>query len=89
RSVSINYEGLQLRREFFSPQYETQIARESRIPDHRSLLYWNPSVQLKTQDTPIDFYTSDLDGEFKVVVQGISRDGVAGSAVYSFVVEKP
>jgi hypothetical protein len=88
-SVSINYEGLQLMREFFSPQYETQIARESRIPDHRSLLYWNPSVQLKTQNTPIDFYTSDLGGEFKVVVQGISRDGVAGSAVYSFVVEKP
>jgi hypothetical protein len=87
-TVSINHEGLQLMREFYSPHYETQTSRESRIPDHRSLLYWNPSVQLKTQNTPIEFYTSDLGGEFKVVVQGLSRDGVAGSAVFSFVVEK-
>ena len=88
-NASINYEGLQLKREFYSPGYETQIARESRVPDQRSVLYWNASQQINAQsNTPIQFYTSDLSGEFEVVVEGISKDGVAGSAVYRFVVEE-
>lgn len=88
-NASINYEGLQLKREFYSPGYETQIARESRVPDQRSVLYWNASQQINAQsNTPIQFYTSDLSGEFEFVVEGISKDGVAGSAVYRFVVEE-
>ncbi|MCE7862025.1 MAG: hypothetical protein DYG99_00640 [Bacteroidetes bacterium CHB5] len=86
--VSLNYEGLQAMREFYSPTYETQSARDSRIPDYRSLLYWNPSLTLSDQNaSQIQFYTSDITGQFEVVIEGISKDGTAGSTVYHFAVD--
>lgn len=56
----IDYEGLQLIREFYSPLYDTPERLKSRLPDFRNLLYWSPDIT-----TPDDgklqfsFYTSD------------------------------
>jgi len=89
QSVSLDYEGLQQRREFYSPKYETQKQIESRIPDQRNLLYWNPSITTdKNGKHQIEFYTSDLEGDFQIVVEGITKNGLAGSARSSFKVSK-
>jgi len=81
RSISLNYEGLQLQREFYSPMYENQKARESRLPDQRYLLYWNPQVRTQADGkTEVEFYTSDIAGEYKIVVEGITTDGSVGSS---------
>jgi hypothetical protein len=88
RSLVMNYEGLQLQREFFSPQYETDQRRESRIPDNRNLVYWNPSLMTDAQGKQqCSFFTSDLEGKFKVVVQGITKDGLPGTSSFVFEVK--
>jgi hypothetical protein len=88
RTISLDYEGLQLHREFFSPQYETQHQRSSRLPDQRNLLFWSPTI-ITNQDgkQQVEFYTSDLTGEYTIVVEGLGADGSAGHATHSFTVK--
>ncbi len=88
RSTVIDYEGLQLKREFYSPVYETPQQVDSRLPDFRNLLYWKPNV--KTNDkggTAVSFYSSDRTGKYIVVVQGKTVDGRTGSKTISFEVK--
>jgi len=87
-SVGLNYEGLQLQREFYTPRYESPKQRESRIPDQRTLLYWNPDVQSTNGKKQIEFFTSDIPGEYKIVVEGITSDGHVGSVTKSITVNE-
>jgi hypothetical protein len=85
KSVTLNYEGLQLKREFYSPKYENEDQKKSRLPDQRYLLYWNPKVITgKDGHQQLEFYTSDIPGEYKIVVEGITKDGHVGSSSASF-----
>ncbi|MBX2897738.1 MAG: hypothetical protein KF763_20015 [Cyclobacteriaceae bacterium] len=74
--VMIDYEGLQRTKEFYSPRYETVSEINSRIPDGRHLLYWNPYVQINgSKATQLEFYTSDQPGTYQVIVQGLAVNG--------------
>jgi len=84
KAVVIDYEGLQLHRQFYSPVYDTETQAASRIPDFRNLLYWTPSV---SNDGKVSFYTSDQAGKYVGVIQGITGDGDAGSQYFSFEVK--
>src|SRR5690606_32888804 len=42
RAVTLDYDGLEVRREFWSPSYETAKVRNTRMPDQRTLLHWDP-----------------------------------------------
>ncbi|MGB8358602.1 MAG: hypothetical protein WCD55_08295 [Bacteroidales bacterium] len=49
---------------------------DSRIPDRRNLLYWNPDIQLSAdQKTTISFYTSDNKGDYLVYIFGKNNEG--------------
>ena len=88
RAMSIDYEGLQRQRIFYSPQYDNEKARKSRLPDRRNLLFWEPAVSLtKGEKKQLEFYTSDVTGNYTVVVEGISREGACGSAITTFKVK--
>jgi hypothetical protein len=81
--VTIDYEGLNLQREFYQPNYGKEAYEN--LPDPRSLLFWNSSVLLqKDKHAQIRFFTSDISGTFVVVVDGLAADGNAGSATYQF-----
>jgi hypothetical protein len=72
------YEGMQGQREFYAPRYEA--SSQSRLPDLRNLLYWNPEVRLQpTLGQTVDFFTSDQAGRYLVVVQGLGSNGQLGS----------
>ncbi|MFD0999749.1 hypothetical protein ACFQ21_10540 [Ohtaekwangia kribbensis] len=87
KSVKMNYEGLQLQREFYLPRYESQQQRQSRMPDQRTLLYWNPSAVTNADGTlQLEFYTSDQSGNFRIVVEGMTADGLTGSNAAGFTV---
>ena len=80
------YEGVQRQREFYAPRYDTPQAAQSRLPDLRNLLYWNPAIRTTTTGVaPLEFYTGDQVGRYLVVVQGLAASGLAGSR--SFVLE--
>lgn len=88
-AVVVDYEGIQLQRVFYSPAYETVDAAASRLPDFRNVLYWSPSVTTGTQGkNQVSFYTSDQEGKYIGVVQGITANGEAGSHYFTFEVKK-
>ena len=75
-SQLFNYDCPQLPSSFENPDYSSDELRNSRKPDFRHTLYWNPFVEFtKGQPVRLSFYTSDLCGEFKVNVEGITTDG--------------
>jgi hypothetical protein len=85
--LTFDYEGLQQQLEFYSPRYD-QSKDTKRIPDQRSLLYWNPTVTPDgSGNVSLEFYSSDRSGVFQVMVQGIANDGSAGYSTSTFVVK--
>lgn len=88
-AVIVDYEGMQLEREFYSPVYESSQQMASRLPDFRNVLYWSPSVSTNAQGkTQVNFYTSDRTGNYVGVLQGITATGEAGSQVFKFSVKQ-
>jgi hypothetical protein len=78
-NVLLDYDGLQSEREFYAPRYETDQQKGSRLPDFRTLLFWSPDVHLQGRGKKeYNFFSSDLPGEYLIVVQGISADGQIG-----------
>ena len=88
-AIAIDYPGMQLQRDFFSPVYETQQEISSHLPDYRNVLYWSPEVKTTKEGKPgVTFYSSDVPGKYAVIVQGISADGKTGSKVIEFEVKE-
>jgi hypothetical protein len=72
-------------RQFEEVKYSKQVANKSRLPDLRSLLYWKPLLELKKgNETTISFYTSDLVGDFVMVLKGIDENGNLVNQTHSF-----
>lgn len=85
KAVILDYEGLQLKREFYSPVYKTGLQALSRLPDFRNLLYWSPNVQTDNKgQANVEFYTSDMKGKYVAVLQGMDEAGYAGSYYFTF-----
>ena len=88
RATVVDYEGLQLEREFYAPSYATDEQAASHLPDFRNVLYWAPQLPTNGQGRgALSFYSSDLPGKYVVVVEGLAADGRAGTGIASFEVE--
>ena len=84
----IDYEGTQLHRYFYTPTYSDNESVDSKMPDLRHTLLWDPEVKTNGQTAlSIPFCTSDLTGDFQVTVEGISKDGKVIRGVSFFSVE--
>jgi hypothetical protein len=84
----IDYDGLEKQREFYSTNYETDKQRLSRHPDFRTLLNWTPEIKTDKEGcAAVEFYTSDVPGNYAVIIQGITKDGKTGSKSVSFKVK--
>lgn len=71
----MDYDGPEVNEMFISPDYSSDLKRNSRKPDFRNVLYWNPDVKNANGNGSIEFYTSDLEGEYVIVVQAVTKDG--------------
>ena len=63
-------------REFYSPNYANfQPEHEKR--DVRTTLYWNPMLMTEPgrEKTVLTFYNNDISESFRIVVEGMTRDG--------------
>ena len=70
--------GYQKPAEFYVPHYEVDSIRRvlADSVDLRSTVYWNPDVETDGEGRVRCFFTtSDGDGPYRVVVEGILRDG--------------
>ncbi len=85
----LQVEGMQPEREFFSPLYETKAEQDSRIPDRRDLLFWSSSVKSDNNGkSHLTFYSSDLSGTYRIVLQALSEEGEFGSTMSTIQVTK-
>ncbi len=81
RALAYDYEGLQQKREFYSPMYERDSAVLSRTPDYRTTLFWSADNKISSAGTSeLSFFTSDLPGKYIIEIQALSDDGKAGTA---------
>ncbi|MXV17565.1 TonB-dependent receptor plug domain-containing protein [Pedobacter sp. HMF7056] len=78
--------GYYLGRAFYSPNYENPETN-TRLPDVRSTIYWNPHVVTNEGKAKLEFYTSDGAGTYRTVVEGLSQDGKLGRKVLYYTVK--
>lgn len=82
------FEAPQLGYGFISPDYSDALRKESRIPDYRNTLYWNPDVRTDLNGrAEVEFYTSDEAGDYMLLVEGFTPDGHRGSTTLLFSVK--
>ncbi len=74
---------------FTSPDYSDAFRKESRIPDYRNTLYWNPDIRTDVNGkAEVEFFTSDEAGDYILLVEGFTSDGHRGSATLLFSVKQ-
>jgi hypothetical protein len=57
-------------------------------PDYRNTLFWDPQIRTDVNgNTTVDFYTSDENALFTIMVTGISGKGQTGSFTGTLSVE--
>ncbi len=63
-------------KQFPSPDYSTSLKLQSRLPDFRNTLYWNPTVRPdKEGKARVEFWSSDFVTDYVINIQGITSDG--------------
>lgn len=71
---------------YFQQQYSGDSTPLKRIPDFRDQLLWMPNVTIPAEGKEISLYTSDNEGTYEVIVEGMSPSGTPVSLSETFVV---
>ena len=65
--------GIRLAKDFYQPDILNMNE-----PINFATIYWNYQVAIKASDhTKVVFNTGDISGRFKIIVQGVTSEGVA------------
>ena len=60
-----------------SPQTREEKTGKERIPDFNNVLYWQPGLIWKNSPLQFEFITGNNEAEYRVVVQGITPEGIS------------
>ncbi len=68
--------GYQAIKQFYSPNY-ANYTPENDKKDIRTTLFWNPQLITNGKDNKVSvtFYNNDISESFRVIIEGITRDG--------------
>jgi hypothetical protein len=63
---------------YFPAKDYSDPLQNTREPDLRSTLYWNPQLQFdpETQQARVSFYNNDITRKFRIVIEGMNMYGV-------------
>jgi len=72
---------------FYMPKYTTENENNP-IADLRKTIFWSPNLKPDEQgNVHVEFYQSDLTGEFEIVIEGMDMKGKTGSFIDIYTVE--
>jgi hypothetical protein len=87
-AAQLPYKVVETSPEFLAPDYSDPKLKQSRIPDLRNTIYWNPSAKASLTGSDIlEFWTSDQPGTYTIDLEGISPNGEKISLQKSFIVK--
>lgn len=68
----------------------SQVAN-TRIPDYRNVLLWQPHLELGTAPIDLSFYTSDVPGAYEVFLEGFTDYGkpISGRLTFEVLADQP
>lgn len=58
---------------YFRQEYKNKQSTMT-IPDYRHQLLWEPDMVIDKKETHLEFYTSDVKGDFEIILEGFTRD---------------
>ncbi len=67
--------GFRQAREFYAPAYPLSEQDSTEKPDQRPTLYWEPHAVFENGIANLEFYASDMKGTYRVIAEGISKNG--------------
>jgi hypothetical protein len=73
--LTLNLESPVNHKIYYNPNYSEHSNGLNRIPDYRSQLLWLPNIKLNSDLKTIEFYTSDVEGDFEIVLEGFTFNG--------------
>lgn len=50
--------------------------KNSRTPDFRNVVYWNPNLMINNASKAVEFYTSDMTGTYEILINGFTKKGL-------------
>ena len=65
----------QLTYKYYNQSYKDEIPLE-RVPDYRTQLLWMPDFAFNNSNKAVSFYTSDIIGNYKIVIEGFAKNGL-------------
>ncbi len=73
-------------RTFYSPKYNPKNIN-SKQPDLRSTIYWNPEIKTDANGNAlVEYYNADNTGTYKMIIEGMDDKGNLGRQVYRYTV---
>ncbi len=64
------------KKNYFRQHYGLEGVKSfDRIPDFRYQLFWEPKLVIQNNDVSYEFYTSDVSGEYEIVLEGFTTYG--------------
>jgi hypothetical protein len=75
-AVNVYYRVIDPVETIWSPSYSEQSSKQSRIPDFRNTLYWDPLVNCNgPEGATVSFWSSDYSSLYDVIIEGVTPDG--------------
>ena len=72
-------DGFSVVKEFYAPQYDAAQKPHNDKPDLRSLIHWQPGIEMdKNGRATVGFYNGDIASDYVIIVEAISKDGRIG-----------
>ncbi|MEW7277363.1 hypothetical protein ABW636_02060 [Aquimarina sp. 2201CG1-2-11] len=84
---SVNLSNFKLNKDYYKQTYTDSGINYDRIPDYRYQLFWKPNLSLEENDIDLEFFTSDVPGEYEISVEGFTQKGIPVSVVKNIIVE--
>jgi hypothetical protein len=74
-SVFLEYLAISKYKQFPNQTYATHVQQNSRIPDFRNVLYWNPELRKIAPETSLSLYSGDDCSAYEMIVRGFDPEG--------------